>query len=170
MASSPTAPSPNGPACRARRCTPTSPRAAHSRDDADADRSAAAVFEAPTAIDALREMVEFHVAFTPKVMSAGRLVEFERATDRSIESDFAARPAGRRQIVRHVMTRLHAEHQLHETWTIDSAADIVERLCSFTATHELLELRHWTIGELRDRLLHTLQHALLTAPPKGIGR
>lgn len=133
------------------------------RERADADRFASAVFNAPTGRDALSELVAFHAAFTPLVMNAVRLVEHARANDPSVETEFESRAVGRRQIVRHVMTRLRAEHLLDPVWTIDTATDLVDRLLSATVTHELLTVRRWTPDELRSRLTHTL-HRMLIAP------
>jgi AcrR family transcriptional regulator len=133
------------------------------RARADADHYASAVFGAPTALAALDGLIAFHVAFTPLVMNAVRLVEHERANDPTVESEFEARVVGRRQIVGHVMTRLHAENLLDPFWTVDAATDLVDRLISATATHELLAVRGWTTDELRSRLTHTLHKTLTTA-------
>ena len=133
------------------------------RDRAGADDYASAVFSAPTALAALDELISFHVAFTPLVMNAVRLVEHERANDPAVESEFEARVVGRRQIVGHVMTRLHAENLLDPLWTVEAATDLVDRLISATVTHELVTVRGWTADELRCRLSHTLHKTLTTA-------
>ncbi len=136
------------------------------RERANADRYAAAVFSAPSSLDALTELVRFHTAFTPLVMHAVRLIEHQRANDPSLESEFESRAMGRRQIVHHVMTRLDAEHFLDPVWTVDTATDLVDRLFSATVTHELLTMRQWTIDDLRTRLTFTLHRTLITQPPE----
>lgn len=135
------------------------------RDRAGADRYASAVLTAPTALDALDELIAFHVAFTPRVMNAVRLVEHERANDPAVETDFDARPVGRRQIVHHVVTRLNAEGVLDPVWTVEAATDLVDRLISATVTHELLIVRGWTTDDLRRRMTHTLRRALTDRSP-----
>lgn len=132
------------------------------RARANADQYANAVLTAATAVDALDELVAFHVKLTPLLMNAARLVEHERANDPTVETAFAARPTGRRQIVRHVMTRLQAEDTLDPIWSVDTATDFVDRLISATITHELIKVRGWTTEELALRLRHILRRSLLT--------
>lgn len=132
------------------------------RDRAGAEELAAPILGAATALDALDALVDFHLDFTPRVMKALMAVERERANDASVERAYLARPTSRRQLVHHVMTRLSAEGVMDQTWSSDSATDLVERLISATTTHELLVVRGWSPDDLRKRLLHTLRRTLVT--------
>ena len=134
------------------------------RSRAQADQHNQAVFTAPTARDALDALVDVHLAITPRIMNAVRLVEHARASDPAVDEAFTARPTGRRQLVRHVMTRLHAERLLSPTWSVDTATDLVDNLIGATLTHELMKVRRWTADELGGRLRHTLHRTLTVAP------
>jgi AcrR family transcriptional regulator len=131
------------------------------RQEAGVDRLAAAVFEAPTARKALDALVDVHVAFTPSVMTVMRAEQMERLRHPEIEAAFEQRAGGRRPLVRHVMTRLQAEGLLMPPWTVDVATDVVAGLFNPWLTAELLELRTWSVPELRERLLVVLERALL---------
>ncbi len=134
------------------------------REDAGVDRLAAAVFDAATAREALAALVDVHVTFTPAVMTVMQAEQVERLRRPEVEAAFQRRPAGRRPLVRHVMTRLHAEGQLAPAWTVDTATDLVGALFNPWPTAELLQLRGWTVPELRERLLAVLRAALLREP------
>ena len=132
------------------------------RQEAGVDRLAAAVFEAPTAREALVALIDVHVAFTPAVMTVMRAEQMERLRHPEIEAAFEQRAGGRRPLVRHVVTRLHAEGLLASSWTVEVATDLVAGLFNPWLTAELLELRTWSVPELRERLLVVLEGALLT--------
>lgn len=133
----------------------------HARHQLDADLLSGPIFDASTGPEALAALVAFHVAFTPRILNAYRAVELERVADPAIGQAFDQRTAGRRQLVRHVMTRLSAEGCLDPLWTVDTAADFVAAASNASITHELLEIRSWTVAELHDRLLIVLQRSLL---------
>jgi hypothetical protein len=59
------------------------------------------------------------------------------------------------------MTRLQAEGLLAPTWSVDVATDLVSGLFNPWLTAELLELRAWSLPELRERLLAVLESTLL---------
>ena len=139
-----------------------------SRGKAGVDDLAAEVFEAPTADEALAALVGVHVAFTPTVMTVMRAEQMERLRNPDIEGTFEQRPRGRRPLVRHVVTRLRAEGRLAPQWDVEVATDLVAALFNPWLTAELLELRGWSVPELRDRLLVVLERALLdTKDSKG---
>lgn len=121
-----------------------------------------AVYAAPTAVAALDALVDFHVAFTPGVMWAALVVDLERLRDPELEKAFEARSEGRRQLARHVVTRLKAEGVLGQVWATGPASDLVAALLSPATTAELMSQSHWTAHELRDRLRVTLRRLLLS--------
>lgn len=137
----------------------------HARAAAGADDLARAVYEAPTARDALRAFVAVHAAFLPKVLPAYLAVERERSADPDVEAAFAARATGRRQLARLVATRLRAEGDLADPWTVDTATDLVVTVCSGSSTAHLLRGAGWTPEEMHDRLLVLFERALLTPRP-----
>ncbi len=139
------------------------------REEAGVDRLAAAVLEAPTAREALAALVDVHVTFTPVVMTVMRAEQMERLRRPDVEAAFEQRAAGRRPLVRHVVTRLQAEGLIAPHWTVEVATDLVGGLFNPWLTAELLELRGWTVPELRGRLLAVLEAALLTTPTSGEG-
>ncbi len=137
------------------------------RAEAGVDRLAAAVFEAPTALEALAALVDVHVAFTPAVMTVMRAEQMERLRRPEVEAAFEQRATGRRPLVRHVVTRLRAEGRLAPQWSVEVATDLVGGLFNPWLTAELLELRAWSVPELRERLLVVLEGALLADHPSA---
>lgn len=133
----------------------------HTRSELDARTLTAAVYEAATALDALTATVDFHMAYTMRILGPYRAIEIERARDPAILAAFAGRDVGKLQTVRHVVTRLKAEGQLDESWTIDAATDLVSALLSAAVSAELVEQKGWTPVELRERLLLTFRRTLL---------
>ncbi len=139
------------------------------REESGVDRLAAAVLDASTAREALAALVDVHVAFTPAVMTVMRAEQMERLRHPEIEAAFEQRTRGRRPLVRHVVTRLQAEGRLSPRWSVEVATDLVAGLFNPWLTAELLELRTWSVPELRERLLAVLESALLIphAPSEG---
>jgi AcrR family transcriptional regulator len=131
------------------------------RVDLDATALSAAVLEAPTARDALSATVDFHMAFTMRILALYRAIEIERARDPAIAAAFERRDVGRVRIVRHVMTRLKAEGQLDPAWSIEAATELMDALLSASLASELHEHRGWSLDEFRDRLLFTLRRTFL---------
>ena len=128
----------------------------------DAEALAAPIFTAPTALEALGALVDFHMAYTVKVLNAYRAVELEQARDPAVAHAFRQRGAGRQQIARHVVTRLQAEGCLAQPWTIDTASDFVAALLTASFSAALLEGAGWKVGPLRDHLLLVLRRSLVT--------
>lgn len=133
----------------------------HRRGELGAEDLRAPILEAATARDALRALVDYHVAFTPQIMTPARAVEAQRAVDPELSAAFERRSSGRRQTVRHVMTRLRAEGDLRPTWSVDDATDLVSALMTASFTSDLLDERDWTTDQLRARLLDTIEQTLL---------
>jgi AcrR family transcriptional regulator len=121
----------------------------------------AAVYEAPTARDALDALVDFHLNFTVRVLRPYRALEIEQARDPAVAEAFKSRPAGRESAVRHVMTRLRAEGNLDPSWSVESATDVVNNMLTAQFTADLLVTRGWTEEALADRLRFALRRLLL---------
>ena len=139
----------------------------YTRSMFDVHELSAAVFDAATARDALAAAVDFHMGYTMRILAPYRAIEIERAKDPALAAAFEQRDVGRRQTVRHVMTRLRAEAQLDRAWSVDTATDLMVALLSASLAMELTEQRSWSRDEFRDRLLLTLQRTLLIdTPPK----
>jgi len=134
----------------------------HTRVRLGVERLSAPILDAATGIDALAALAAFHASFTPKVLRQYRAVELARATDPEIMRAFRQRAHGRDQLIRLVMTRLHAEGCLHPSWSVGTATDFVSATVSATVTYELLENRGWSAVELEERLLRVFTRALLT--------
>jgi AcrR family transcriptional regulator len=133
----------------------------HARTAAGADAATQEIYEAPSAVGALRALVAFHVAFVPPVLPAYIAVERERSVDPEVDAAFRARSAGRHCVVRLVATRLAAEHALASPWTVDTATDLIHALTTGTSTALFMHDARWTVEELRDRLTVTLERTLL---------
>lgn len=136
----------------------------HRRQELGGDELSAPILEAATARAALVALVEYHIAFTPRIMAPARVVEALRAVDPDLSAAFERRPSGRRQSVRHVVTRLRAEGDLRQEWSVDAATDLIAALMTASFTSELLEERSWTPDQLRHRLLGTVERTLLVEP------
>ena len=133
----------------------------HVRARLGADELAAPVYDAATARDALSALLDFHIAYTPKIMRPSRIVEAQRAKDPALSESFERRSSGRRQITRHVMSRLAAEGHLDTAWSVDEATDFVSALMTASFTSDLLEERHWSHTQLRSRLSDVIESSLL---------
>jgi AcrR family transcriptional regulator len=120
-----------------------------------------AVYEAPSALDALDRLVDLHVAWSPEIRNLAVAIEFERWNDREIEKHFEQRPQGRRSLMRHVVTRLRAEGMLRPEWTVETATDLATTLLTPTTTTELIDARGWTVTELGTRLRDALRLLLI---------
>lgn len=135
------------------------------------DRLIAPVLAAPTAIDALRELVRFYVQFTPAIIGPSLALDAERARDPELEKTFGARDSGRHQMVHHVVTRLAAEGVLADGWTVPEAADLISACTSAGFAVELLRRRDWTIDDLASALQRLFLTAFVVPPtahePKG---
>lgn len=119
------------------------------------------MFSAPTARVALDCLLDFHIAFTLSALPAMRAVEVQRAVDPAVSHAFERRSRGRRQLVRHVVTRRDAEGDLSDDWTVVEATDFIAALLSGGFTSELVDERQWTADQLRERLHRTIERALL---------
>ncbi len=141
----------------------------HVREQLGADELVSPVYAATTARDALVSLIDFHLAYTPQILIPSRAIETERARDPSMSQAFERRPSGRRQVVRHVITRLQAERDLDPIWTVDEATDFVSALTTAAFTSDLLEERAWPVDRLRQRLLECIERTLLSATPEPGG-
>jgi AcrR family transcriptional regulator len=133
----------------------------HARTAAGADVAMQEIYEAPTAVDALRALIAFHISFVPTLLPAYLAVERERSADPQVDAAFRSRTAGRHQAARSVATRLAAEDVLAHPWTVDTAADLVHALTSGTSTAVFMHDARWTAEDLRERLTVTLERTLL---------
>jgi AcrR family transcriptional regulator len=120
-----------------------------------------AVYEAPSALDALDRLVDLHIAWMPGIRNLAVAIEFERWNDPEIEKHFEQRPQGRRSLMRHVVTRLRAEGLLRPEWTVETATDLATTLLTPATTTELIDLRGWTVTELGTRLSDALRRLLI---------
>ena len=136
------------------------------RGELDLDELRTNVYTAPTARAALDALLDLHIAFTPPLLAGLRAVEAQRAAHPEVSEAFERRSTGRRQLVVHVVTRLHAEGDLGAEWSVADAADLIGALLAGGFTSELLEERGWTTDQLHDGLRHTISHALLRRPPE----
>lgn len=126
-----------------------------------------AVYEAPSAIEALDRLVDLHIAWAPQIRKLAAAIDFERHSDTDVEKHFEGRPKGRRSLMRHVVTRLRAEGLLRPEWTVETATDLATTLLTPTTTIELVDLRGWTVTELATRLRDALVFLLLQPSSGG---
>ena len=131
------------------------------REIADVDTGIGAVYAAPTATAALDALVELHGSFVPRFLGAHLAVERERASDPDVETAFANRSTGLRQLAAHIATRLHAEGDLVAPWTVESAAELIRAVTSGTFTAQLLHDAQWTTEQVGDRVRLLLRRTLL---------
>lgn len=131
------------------------------RQIADVESAARTIYAAPTAIAALRELVDLHAAFVPRFLRAHLAIERERSSDPDVAAAFATRTGGRRHLAIHVATRLHAEGDLAEPWTVQTAGELIDAVTSGTFTAQLLSDLRWSTDDVRQRVLVLLQRTLL---------
>lgn len=131
------------------------------RQQLQADQLSAPIYDAPTARQALDALIEFHLVYTPQIMVPARAMEAQRALDSRLSAAFERRPVGRRQLVRHVVTRLRAEGDLDDSWSVDDAADFISALTTASFTSDLMEERGWDLDRLEARLRQAIERTLL---------
>lgn len=133
----------------------------HARHLLGADDLAAPVYGAATARGALGALLDFHITFTPRILRPALALEAQRRRDPELSRKFEQRPQGRRQITRHVMSRLAAEGHLDGNWTVDEATDFISALMTAAFTSDLTEERSWSLTQLRDRLRFVIENSML---------
>jgi AcrR family transcriptional regulator len=131
----------------------------------EVDELTTAVQIAPTARAALEALLDLHVAFTPRMLSALAAMEAQRAVSPSLSTAFERRSSGRRQLVRSVVIRLRAEGDLDPDWSVDDATDLLGALLTGGFTAELMNERGWSAAQLQNGLRRTLTRALLRPGP-----
>ena len=131
------------------------------------ERLTAAVQLAPTGRAALDALLDLHLAFTPRMLSALVAVEAQRAVSASLSEAFERRASGRRQLVRSVVTRLQAEGDLTSGWSVDEATDLLGALLTGAFAAELMNERHWTAAQLHEGLRRTRHPNSAPARPMG---
>ena len=135
------------------------------REVAGVEAASQAVFEAPTAREALAALVDLAIGFVPPVLDAYVAVERERVQDPDVEAAFAKRSAGRRPLANLVATRLQAEGDLAPPWTVATACELLATLTSGTTIAQFLRDMGWTAAQLHERLLVLLERTLLFPAP-----
>ncbi len=119
---------------------------------------------APTAIDALGELVRFYIDFMAPVRALHVAIDVERARDPDLEKSFGTRATGRHQHAQHVATRLAAEGRLAEPWTVVTAADLISACTSASFALELMDRHGWSVEDLGDRLLQMFTDTFVRPP------
>ena len=122
----------------------------------------ATVYEAATGRDALTATVDFHMAYTMRILGPYRGTG-DRTSQRPSSGSSVRRARDRQaanSAARHDATQSRgATRRL--LVEIEAATDLMAALLSASLSSELVEQRNWTLNELRQRLLRTLRRTLL---------
>jgi AcrR family transcriptional regulator len=118
------------------------------------------VADAPTAIDALREMAAVQVRMNPGIWAIARALDAVRRTDEAAERSWQDRLEGRLNGCKDVVARLRREGVLRPSLTPAAATDLLWSITSLRVWEDLVLQRAWTPRQYEDRITDLLLSTL----------
>jgi AcrR family transcriptional regulator len=117
--------------------------------------------EAPSGVEALREMAAMQARMNPGIWPLARAVESVRRRDKAAEQSWQDRLASRIAGCRDISARLEREGALNPDVDPAVAADLLWTLTSLRTWEDLVLLRGWTAEQYEQRLIDLLYRALV---------
>lgn len=125
-----------------------------------------AVWDAPTAEDALDEWARHLARYTPRVLAVDSAVELVRDHDEDARRHHRTVVRQQRANARRLARRLHGDGVLAPGWTVDTATEMLWALMSSDIVRRLVGDLHWSRRQLADHLVRTFRSVFVTpAPP-----
>jgi AcrR family transcriptional regulator len=121
------------------------------------------VFGAPSALDALDEVVVLHAEYHPEIHHVARLFLAERHHDEAIRAAWDERMDSRRNLYRTVVEWLERDRLLAPAWDLETATDVVWSLTSWQVWEQLVVDRGWSKDDYRQHLRTMLRRTLVLA-------
>lgn len=125
-----------------------------------------AVFDAPTAPEALDAVVDLHAEYYPVIYSIAAVFLAGKYQDEALRAAWAERMESRRNLYHTVVERLESEGLLAPMWEgVEVATDLLWALTSWQLWEQLVVDREWSKEEYRRHLRSMLRHILVVERP-----
>jgi AcrR family transcriptional regulator len=119
------------------------------------------IVDAPTGLEALREIVSLQARMNPGVWAIARAMDAVRRTDEAVERSWQDRLESRLEGCRALVSRLVSEGVLRKA-DAAAAADILWSVTSLRTWEDLVLQRGWTAAQYEERV-YTLLLSTLTS-------
>jgi AcrR family transcriptional regulator len=122
------------------------------------------VWDAPDAAAALEEWARHLARFHPRVLAVARAIQRVRRVDPDAARHWDLVMADQHDCCRRLAAWLKREQRLAQSWTVQSAADMLWALMSFDVLEELLVDRGWSVARYRTHMAALLRSTFLRDP------
>jgi AcrR family transcriptional regulator len=122
------------------------------------------VWSAPDSVSALEEWAAHLARYHPRLLAVDRAVQRIGADDHDAAGHRARVVAGKLAGCRRLARRLHEEHRLASSWTVESATDMLYALISSDVIEALLVDRRWSRRRLSEHLTLLFRSAFVSDP------
>lgn len=123
--------------------------------------------DAPTALDALREITVMQMRLNPGIWPLARMLDGVRRQNDAAEESWQNRLAGRHRGCGSLVARLESEGVLRPGLSPDVATDLLWTMTSLRAWEDLVLLRGWTPEDYQARLFDALTRLLVRPGATG---
>jgi AcrR family transcriptional regulator len=123
--------------------------------------------DAPTALDALREITVMQMRLNPGIWPLARMLDGVRRQNDAAEESWQNRLAGRHRGCGLLVARLESEGVLRPGLSPDVATDLLWTMTSLRAWEDLVLLRGWTPEDYQARLFDALTRLLVRPGATG---
>jgi AcrR family transcriptional regulator len=145
--------------------------AQHADDKRGLPEAIRRVQQAPTGLDALREMVAARATLNPEIWPLARILDSVRREDPAADVILRNRLVGRLGACRAIVDQLARDGSLRAELEPAIAADLLWAFTSLRTWEDLVLVRGWTVAQYEQRLLATLLRLLTNTPTsEGSGR
>ncbi|HEY1571697.1 MAG TPA: helix-turn-helix domain-containing protein [Pseudonocardiaceae bacterium] len=122
-----------------------------------------AVWDAPSAVDALDEWARHLARYTPRVLAVDNAVELVRDHDDDARKHYRTVVRQQRANARRVIRWLYQDGVLVPDWTVDTATELLWALMSADVVRRLVVDLHWSRKQLAEHLVRTFR-SVFVAP------
>jgi len=124
---------------------------------------AAAVANAPSAVEALNRFVDLVATLTPRIYRTAAVLDSARLDAPDAEAAWRDRMSSRRRRCAEVASRLADEDMLARGWSRADAADFLWAMTGLRVWEDLVVHRGWSPARFRRHLRHVLRQVLVEA-------
>jgi AcrR family transcriptional regulator len=111
--------------------------------------------------EVLHKAIPLDFAFMQKNAKIFRIIRAQGVSDPDFRAVLDERMAGRLDSMRRVIDWLQSEGKLAAGWTVEEAAEWLAAITGFHTYDELVNQRGWTLDQLSNRILQTVDTMLL---------
>lgn len=127
--------------------------------------SVRAVWDSPSAVEALDEWARHLARYTPRVLAVDNAVELVRDQDDDARKHHRTVVRQQRANARRLIRWLHDDGVLAPGWTVDTATEMCWALMSPDVVRRLVVDLHWSRRQLAEHLIRTFRSVFVT--PNG---